>query len=131
MCSEEMIGYYMLVSSAMPLLAIWIASAFKHKFTAFIIICMIDFIVVYIYGGNVPCMVLSWGILFCIVGLIYLMFKSVKSVNDNYIEPVQKKHQNNIKKYRKYVINCDKKGKQPLSYKQWKFAYGSKTKHTK
>lgn len=31
-----------------------------------------------------------------------------------------------IEKYRNYIINCDKKGKIALGYKQWKFAYADK-----
>lgn len=44
------------------------------------------------------------------------------------IKALDKEHSNNRKKYRKYLISRDKKGKQPLSYKQWKFAYGVKYK---
>ena len=135
MCSEGIIGYFMGSAIGMALIALLISSGFKqkrHKFIAFIIAFVIGLISVYDtekhLGDIIPCMILSLVILFGIIGLIYLILKSAKGVNDNYIEPAQKKHQSNIKKYRKYVINCDKKGKQPLSYKQWKFAYGNTKK---
>ena len=129
MCPEGVVGYYIGISIGMLLIALWIASSFKkHKFLAFIIICIIGFISVYIHGDSISCIFLSWCILFVIIGFFVLLFKSAQFVNNNYIEPTQKKHQSNIKKYRKYVINCDKKGKQPLSYKQWKFAYGNTKK---
>ena len=55
---------------------------------------------------------------------------TVESRNDGwheYVEPTYIKHKSNKERYRKYIIACDKKGKPPLSYKQWKFAYPDKT----
>lgn len=47
-------------------------------------------------------------------------------VNKEYIKPVQKLHKDNRERYRKYLRGCDKKGKRPLTYNQWKFAYADK-----
>lgn len=70
--------------------------------------------------------ILSWLIIIGSILLIKAVFKGIKTVNKEYVEPLQKEHDNNREKYKKYLINCDKKGKQPLSYKQWKFAYSDK-----
>lgn len=70
--------------------------------------------------------ILSWLIIIGSILLIKAVFKAIKTVNKEYVEPLQKEHDNNREKYKKYLINCDKQGKQPLSYKQWKFAYSDK-----
>ena len=70
--------------------------------------------------------VLSWLIIIGGIPLIRGIFKSINIVNKGYIEPLQEKHKDTREEYRKYLINCDKKGKQPLSYNQWKFAYKDK-----
>ncbi|MBO4700786.1 MAG: hypothetical protein J5620_03510 [Alphaproteobacteria bacterium] len=53
--------------------------------------------------------------------LIYMSY-----LNNKYVEPCRKRTQKQITKYRKYLMDCDKRGKTPLTYKQWKFAYVDK-----
>lgn len=70
--------------------------------------------------------ILSWLIIIGSALLLKVIFKGIKNVNKEYIKPLQKEHDDNREKYKKYIIRCDQKGKQPLSYKQWKFAYSDK-----
>lgn len=67
------------------------------------------------------------GIGFLIIGICVLIIRFIlavtKNINQNYVEPARKKHANIQERYRKYLKACDKRGKRPLSYKQWKFAY--------
>jgi hypothetical protein len=69
----------------------------------------------------------GFAIVCMLVFLFYVLFglarAGVEHINKNYVEPARKRHENTQKQYRKYLIDCDKRGKPPLSYKQWKFAY--------
>lgn len=122
------------------LLTFVIACCFKkreHKVVAAICILVIYYFGR--YGGEGDYMVknlhvediwaaeiLSWLIIIGSVLLLKAIFKGIKTVNKEYVEPLHKERDDNREKYKKYLISCDKKGKQPLSYKQWKFAYSDK-----
>ena len=67
--------------------------------------------------------VISALFIFGIFLLGRIIWYGTKYFNQEYVEPKYKNHKVNKKKYRQYLINCDKKGKVPLSYRQWKFAY--------
>ncbi len=69
---------------------------------------------------------LSVIIVFAFIFGIRWLSAGTKYVNDEYIKPAYKTHKSNLEKYRKYLRDCDKKGKVPLSYNQWKFAYSNK-----
>ena len=62
-------------------------------------------------------------ILFLFRWLLISAHKIVQNMNQNYIEPARERHQNLQEQYRKYLRDCDKKGKQSLSYAKWKFVY--------
>lgn len=70
--------------------------------------------------------VLAVLIIFAFIFGIRWFSTGTKYVNNEYIKPAYKTHKNNREKYRKYLRDCDKKGKVPLSYHQWKFAYTDK-----
>ena len=70
---------------------------------------------------------LFWVILLVASVLISFLYSSINGIRHEYVEPTYIKHKSNKERYRKYIIACDKKGKPPLSYKQWKFAYPDKT----
>ena len=131
-------------NTVIALLVFIISSFFKEKNNKIIsAICMLVIFYFGRYGGDadytvrnlhiediLAAEILSW---FIIVGGIFLIrgiFKSIKMANNVYIEPLQKKHKDTREEYRKYLINCDKKGKHPLSYNQWKFAYNDKNRTT-
>ncbi len=66
------------------------------------------------------------------IGYIAVIFAiTMLSIGIEYGKQENKKRKNQREKYRKYLVNCDKQGKTPLSYKQWKFAYTEKKKKTK
>ena len=69
---------------------------------------------------------LSAGIAVILFFLIGSLRDSTRYVKKEIVEKQYNKHKNNQEKYRKYLRDCDKRGKTPLSYKQWKFAYTEK-----
>lgn len=70
--------------------------------------------------------VISALFIFCIFFVGRIIWYGTKYFNQEYVNPKYKKYKSNKEKYRKYLINCDKKGKTPLSYRHWKFAYKNK-----
>ena len=127
-----MLGYFCGQAFGVILLAFLISKAFKPaaQKMAFVI-CVIVFGLIVIpksngydigYGSSVEMSVVlsAWGITIIVMLLVGAIFSSIKS------EHV--KHQNSIEEYRKYVIDCDEKGKPPLSYKKWKFAYSKEAR---
>ncbi|MBO4700785.1 MAG: hypothetical protein J5620_03505 [Alphaproteobacteria bacterium] len=75
---------------------------------------------------------LGWAIfpiLILILELLRYIKNLLRNATSNMGEQVKQKyikHKNEQEKYRKYLRDCDKRGKTPLSYKQWKFAYADK-----
>ena len=126
MCSGAVITYFIPTNLFIVALAFAISGFFKGKIIPFVCVSAIWFFITVMPGDT--CVFISYLFALGIVGLIYILIKFFKTLNNDYVEPVQKRHNNNIQRYRRYVINCDKKGKQPLSYKQWKFAYGDTKK---
>ena len=70
--------------------------------------------------------VLSALIVYVLIFVVRWIWISANYVNHEYIKPARKNYKNIQEQYRKYLIQCDRKGKTPLTYKQWKFAYVNK-----
>ena len=64
--------------------------------------------------------------IFAIFFVGQIIWYGVKYLTQEYLEPAVEKHGKLQREYRKYLKNCDKKGKSPLSYRRWKFAYQNK-----
>jgi len=65
----------------------------------------------------------------CIIFLVIFAIRGISAcmhyLNKRYVTPAKENHKRNLEKYRKYLRECDKKGKAPLSYKLWKLAYAT------
>ena len=66
---------------------------------------------------------LSVAIVFALFFVIGLLRNGARYIKKEIVETQYKKYKSNQAKYKKYLRDCDKRGKIPLSYKQWKFAY--------
>ena len=74
------------------------------------------------------------GVLISLIFYAFIFFMqnlSVKAIHGTKyvkkeIKSQHEKHKLYQEKYRKYLRDCDKQGKTPLTYKQWKFAYTDK-----
>lgn len=64
-------------------------------------------------------------VVYCFVLCVKFIIKRAPKWVKN-IRTISKRRKSLLEKYRKYIINCDKNGKEVLNYKQWKFAYVEK-----
>ena len=69
--------------------------------------------------------VIAICIIFFIIFAIRGIFACTHYLNKMYVIPAKENHTKKLEKYIKYLRECDKKGKTPLSYKLWKLAYAT------
>ena len=106
------------------LVAFWVSQKLKNQNTR-----AISFWVVLMVAGVFFGYIGVAGLVLGVISGCYILLKLLNwlyKLTKRHLDPVLDKRQKNVKEYRKYVLKCDQKGQQPLSYKKWKFAYGKK-----